>query len=242
MYPAPASHHVFTAMSACLASVLDGAGIDSTTFDADNHAAGFAVGHICGITLATAPAGTYHYLATPVIGDPAVPAGTYNSLLVTPANGGLSRVEDFDPAIHRAAINEPGSFSGNITLAAHLARHCGVTLTDPVRSGAHLESVALVAAGKVQLAAIDRMSLKLAGQDRPEAVAKIRVIGETDFHPAPPFVADGALSAGLVRELRDALLDFRRLPEFAELERLVGMTDIIVIDEARYPTMAMIGR
>ena len=235
MYPAPASADIFAAIEGQLAAVLDKAGIRS-----DKSPDRPAVRHMCGINLAIAPAGRWRYLATPVIGDPVVPGGHYNSLIITPRDGGLAAVGDFDQAVHKAAINEPGSFSGNITFAAHLARSCGVTLRSPVRSGAHLNSVTMVANGKAQLAAIDRMSFSLAHHDRPEDVAKVRVIGETTFHPAPPLVADGALEDSLVAELRDALLGCCNLPVWPEMDRILGVTDVMVMDEALYPPMATV--
>ena len=66
-----------------------------------------------------------------------------------PNNAALIVVGDFDPALHCAAINEPGSFSGTITLAAHLAETGGIDLASPLLSGAHLDSVTMVAEGKL---------------------------------------------------------------------------------------------
>ncbi|MGC6453742.1 MAG: phosphate/phosphite/phosphonate ABC transporter substrate-binding protein [Candidatus Puniceispirillaceae bacterium] len=231
MYPAPASAHIFAAIEQRLAAILDRAGVGQEAQ---------AVRHMCGITLATAPAGRWRYLATPVIGDPAVPRGHYNSLIITPRDGGLAEVGDFDPGVHIAAINEPGSFSGAITLAAHLAGTHGMALTLPLRSGAHLESVTLVAKGKAQLAAIDRMSFSLARHDRPEDVAKVRVIGETAFHPAPPLVADASLDDGLIAALGEAVLDCPSLPEWPEMARVLGVAEMMVMDEALYPPMAAV--
>ena len=70
MYPAKASASIFNIIEARLASVLDEAGIGPAQQpDAQ------VVRHMCGITLAIAPVNRWRYLATPVIGDPAVPAG-----------------------------------------------------------------------------------------------------------------------------------------------------------------------
>ena len=231
MYQAEASTAIFTAIEGQLASVL---------YKNDFAQARTVVRHVCGITLATAPAGTWRYLATPVIGDPAVARGYYNSLIITPRDNGLTKTSDFDPALHQAVINEPGSFSGAITLAAHLAGRYGVTLTSPLQSGGHLESVTMVANGQAQLAAIDRMSFLLAQHDRPQDVANVRVIEETAAHPAPPLVADGGLEDDMVAALRDALLACPSLPEWPEMTRILGVTGIIVLDEMLYPPMAAV--
>ena len=76
--------------------------------------------HEMEVMVGRAPAGRWRYLATPVIGDPVVPGGHYNSLIITPRDNGLTKTSDFDPALHQAVINEPGSFSGAITLAARI--------------------------------------------------------------------------------------------------------------------------
>lgn len=76
--------------------------------------AGFAFGQICGIEFAKADAGTYSYLATLWLADKSAPAGYYHSVLITPRQGGLEELEDFDPARHKVAINELGSFSGSV--------------------------------------------------------------------------------------------------------------------------------
>ena len=231
MYPAPASSAIFTAIERQLAAILDEAGIAPDRP---------AVRHMCGITLATAPADAWRYLTTPVIRDPAVPAGYYNSLIITPRDGGLAQLADFDAENHAVAINEPGSFSGAITLAAHLAGRMGVPLSSTVQSGAHLNSVTMVADGRAQLAAIDRTSLSLARHDRPEDVERVRVIDETDFYPAPPFVADARLDADVVTALREALLACTSLPEWPEMGRVLGVTGMMVLDEALYPPMAAV--
>ena len=241
MYPAPASRTIFTAIEQTLAAILDEAGLDAAGLDKAGIAPDrLVVRHMCGITLATAQAGAWRYLATPVIGDPAVPRGPYNSLIITPRDGGLARFADFDPERHAVAINEPGSFSGAITLAAHLASRIGAPLSSPVQSGAHLNSVTMVADGRAQLAAIDRMSLSLARHDRPEDVERVRVIDETDFYPAPPFVADARLATEVVAALRDALLACASLPEWPEMGRVLGVTGMMVMDEALYPPMATV--
>ena len=53
MYLAPPSEAVFAALGASLRAVLTEAGIDLSA----SFGAGFAVGQVCGITYATAPAG-----------------------------------------------------------------------------------------------------------------------------------------------------------------------------------------
>ena len=200
----------------------------------------FLVGQVCGITLATAPAGRFHYLATPVMDDDAVPAGRYNSLIITPREGGIENLAAFDPARHRVIINEPGSFSGDITLAAHLRRVTGHHLVTPPRSGGHLASIGMIAAGKAHLAAIDRVSFALARVACPDDVAAVRVIDETTFYPGLPFVADGAVPEHVVTVLRDKLMDFRTQPAWREMAGILQLRDLTILDAADYDIMATV--
>ncbi|MGB1356231.1 MAG: phosphate/phosphite/phosphonate ABC transporter substrate-binding protein [Candidatus Puniceispirillaceae bacterium] len=239
MYLAPPSRAAFAAladwMHAAMAGVTDGQDpVKGTTGD-------FVVGQVCGITLATAPPGRFHYLATPVMDDDAVPAGHYNSLIIAPREGGIDQLAEFDPARHRAVINEPGSFSGAITFTAHLRKAVGHELITPLLSGCHLASVAMVAAGRAQLAAIDRVSFALAGATRPGDVAAVQVIDETAFYPGLPFVADGALPSDAVARLRDRLLDFRSHPAWREMAEILRLRDLTILDAADYDIMATIG-
>ena len=101
MYLAPPSEAAFAVLGKRMRAVLEENGVDLD----GAFAAGFAAGHVCGITFATAPEGRYRYLATMVADSPELPAGYYDSLLITSARGGLSSPADFDPARHRAVIN-----------------------------------------------------------------------------------------------------------------------------------------
>ena len=170
-----------------------------------------------------------------------VPAGHYNSLIITARDGGIDDLAAFDPAHHRAVINEPGSFSGAITFAAHLRQATGHAVDSPLRSGGHLASIGMVAAGRAQLAAIDRVSFALAQAACPDDVAAVRVIDETAFYPGLPFVADGALAQQAVEVIRDRLLAFRTHPAWREMAGMLRLCDLIVLNAADYDVMATVG-
>ena len=236
MYLAPPSEAAFAVLGERMKAVLEENGVDLD----GAFAAGFAAGHVCGITFATAPEGRYRYLATMVADSPELPAGYYDSLLVTSARGGLSSPSDFDPARHCAVINETGSFSGNLTFAAHMQAAHGISLGDVMRSGAHLKSIAMVASGEADLAAIDRISFSLARHAAPDDVQGVSVIGRTASHPGIAFVADAGLPEPVIGKLRAAILAFREEPSWPELQSLLGVSDITVLDPARYAPMASV--
>jgi len=236
MYLAPASQSAFAALDDRLRSVLTNAGVNLS----GPFAAGFAVGQICGITFANAPAGQLRYLATMVADDAAVPAGHYNSLLVTQCDGGLATPAEFDPARHKAVINEAGSFSGNLTFAAYMTSRHNTGLGTVLESGGHLKSIGMVARGEADLAAIDRISFALARRTVPDDVAGVTVIGETTTWPGVPFVADASLPGAVTAALRDAILAFRDDPAWSEMKAILGLSDITVLDKDLYPPMALV--
>ena len=236
MYLAPPTEAAFAAMATLFrraAATLDWSG----DLHGDWH-----VGQVCGVILATNPANRFHYLATPSLAEDGVPPGHYNSLIITPRDGGLVAVSDFDPARHLAAINEPGSFSGAFTLIEFMRAKTGHDLSDPVCSGGHLRSVAMVAEGVVQLAAIDQASFRLAQAAMPDAVAAVKVIDETPFYPAPAFVADGALPETAVETLRGTLAAFHADPAWDELRAILGWRECCRLDRESYDVMASVGR
>lgn len=235
MYLAPPSRAAFAALDDWMEAAI--ADIEN----AENPQGNFLVGQVCGITLAKAPVGRFHYLATPVMDDDAVPEGHYNSLIITPRNGGIDTLAAYDPARHRTVINEPGSFSGAITFAAHLRQTTGHEVDSPLLSGGHLASVGMVAAGRAQLAAIDRVSFALASAARPDDVAAVRVIDETAFYPGLPFVADGALSPRMMDRLHDRLLAFRTQPAWLEMAAILRLRDMTVLNATDYDVMATVG-
>ena len=236
MYLEAPTEAAFSVLGKRLQALLEENGIDLE----GRFAAGFAAGHVCGITFATAPEGRYRYLATMVADSSELPAGYYDSLLVTSAKSGLPSPSDFDPAQHRAVINETGSFSGNLTFAAYMQATHGISLGEVVRSGAHLKSIAMVAAGEADLAAIDRISFSLARHAVPQDVDGVAVIGRTASHPGIAFVADAGLPDPVVRKLRATILEFRDDPAWVELQAILGVADITVLDPQNYAPMASV--
>ena len=116
----------------------------------------------------------------------------------------------------------------------------GTSLGEVMRSGAHLKSIAMVAAGEADLAAIDRISFSLARHAVPQDVDGVAVIGRTASHPGIAFVADAGLPDLVVRKLRATILEFRDDPAWVELQAILGVADITVLDPQNYAPMALV--
>ena len=73
-------------------------------------------------------------------------------------------------------------------------------------SGAHRASLAMVARGAADVAAIDCVVHALFARHRPAALAGTRPLGHTPQAPAPPFVTGTGVGDASTARLRTALL------------------------------------
>jgi ABC-type phosphate/phosphonate transport system substrate-binding protein len=97
------------------------------------------------------------------------------------------------------AVNGYDSLSGWVSLTAAVQPLGPVVVT-----GAHVHSVAAVAAGRADLACIDGVTWRLLERCRPAAVATLAVVGHGPLIPCLPLVTHLTLGPG-VAALREAL-------------------------------------
>lgn len=159
----------------------------------------------CGADLVGAQAGTLRAVATPRYRAPGCAGARYASIVVVAEDSPATSIEDLRGRI--AAINEPHSHSGMNALRALIApisrgeRFFGRV----VPSGAHALSLAMVARGEADVAAIDGIVHALLARHRPTALAGTRPLCRTASAPAPPYVTRASADVELVEQLRSAL-------------------------------------
>ncbi|WP_342235857.1 phosphate/phosphite/phosphonate ABC transporter substrate-binding protein [Inquilinus sp. OTU3971] len=169
-------------------------------------------------------------VATPRYAAPGCNGPRYCSLLVVRADARGDGLADFRDAI--CAVNGWDSLSGWVALAAALPepRFFRAALV----TGAHADSVAAVAAGEADIAAIDCVTYALLQRHRPAATAGLRVIGRTAQAPGLPLVtrrdADDATVEALQAALRGVLAD----PALAEARAALLIEGIEILGEADY--------
>ena len=167
---------------------------------------------LCGL-LYTQRAERLELLAAPV---PAAPRyhdrPIYFSDVIVRRESNFMRFEDLRGA--RWAFNDPGSFSGYALLRAQLADlgEAGYFCGALAESGGHMRSLALVAGGGADAAAIDSLVLDLARARDPELAAQVRVVAALGPSPIPPAVAGRHVPAALRERLRNALLGLHADP------------------------------
>jgi ABC-type phosphate/phosphonate transport system substrate-binding protein len=195
---------------------------------------GLVLGQTCGLPLVRELAGRVAVVGALDYAVPGCPPGWYRSAVVVRAGDARTTLADFRGA--RLAVNGTDSQSGWGSIlhhAAPLARG-GRFAGEIVVSGAHAESVRMVAGGAADFAAIDFVSWGYARRFRPEA-AGLRVLMLTDPTPGLPLIAAAgtdvprhrravrAALAGLDGTVRQAL----GIAGFAEL----GAADYRVVAE-----------
>lgn len=131
----------------------------------------------------------------------------YFSDVVVPVRSDAAALHDLRGA--RLAYNEAVSFSGYRALEREL-RESELTwdlFSECVRTGSHCESLARIADGIADAAAIDSHVLCLEKRRNPALARRIRTIVSLGPYPAPPIAVNFGAPAGEINALLDALPD-----------------------------------
>lgn len=178
----------------------------------------------CGYPLITAFADDLSLLLTPVYRTQGCDGGGYRSFIVVHENNPAESLEDLRGS--RCVINGPTSQSGMNVLrreVAPLARD-GRFFSDVIVSGKHPESVAMIAAGEADVAAIDCVTYGLMARHDPQSVAAVRVLTETRNAPSLPYVTRKDALPDLQNRLNAALRNA------AENSDLTAVRDDLLLD------------
>ncbi len=154
----------------------------------------------CGWPLITSLAGRVRVLGSFSYRTPDWSGDTYRSVVVGRRGTSLSEV-----AGGVAAVNGPDSLSGWVSLVWAVAGPGG-TWPGTVRwTGAHLRSLAEVAAGRADVASIDAVTLAYVRRHRPELAEHLAVLGAGPPVPTLPLVTRADAGDDEVERWRRAL-------------------------------------
>lgn len=163
------------------------------------------LGHTCGYPLMTRYAGLLEPVAAPVFDADGCDGLFYSSHFIVAADSELDSLAACRGRV--VAINGYDSNSGMNVLRhaiAPLARG-GRFFARVEPTGGHAASVAAVADGRADLAAIDCVTLALLADAEPDLFDRVRVIGSSARSAGLPFVVPaGAPAAGLADALAAA--------------------------------------
>lgn len=191
----------------------------------------------CGFPFVKRLRGRVRLVATPVYEAPGCEGPSMCSVIVV-------REENSPPSLAACAglavaINETGSNSGYNLLRAAVAPHAGGKpfFSSVVETGGHLVSMAAVSAGKADLAAIDCITYDLLRRHAPERLAGLSILERTPSGPNLPFITRLTASDEELATLRSALKAAVAAPELAEARAILGLTDVVMLDESAYDVL-----
>lgn len=199
-------------------------------------------GQTCGYPLVTSLRDRVAIVATPTYAFEGCEGPNHCSFVVTHVKSRQRSLAGFEGA--RAAINNPGSNSGmNLFrgLLAPLARgrpmFCEVVVT-----GSHAASLAAIAAGEADIAAIDCVTFGLLRRAKPELLEGVVAIAKTQSSPGLPFVINAELGKTLTAAVRVALFAALNDSALAEARADLGLTGARILGESDYHKIVEIER
>ena len=105
-------------------------------------------------------------------------------------------------------------------------------------SGRHLDSIALIAARKADVAAIDCVTFGLAAKHALHSVSAVRVLRETRAAPALPYVARSNAPEEARKRSEAALQDAMANPNLGEIREALLLYGFIELSFTDYAVMS----
>ncbi|WP_201781285.1 phosphate/phosphite/phosphonate ABC transporter substrate-binding protein [Sphingomonas sp. Leaf357] len=183
-------------------------------------------GQICGYPLLSDPDLALRVIGVPVYDVPDCAAGQHVSHIVTRNDDPGTTLADYRG--RRAAINARNSNTGHNLFRAAIAplAHDGRFFDSVIETGSHRASVAAVARGDAEIAAIDAVTHAALRRFEPDAAAGLRILDVTAPSPTLPFVTARSTSIETVAALRIALAEIIADPALAEARDALFLTNI----------------
>ena len=188
----------------------------------------------CGYPLMTRLQGQVRVVATPVYSHPGCEGALSGSFLIVRADAVVSSIAELRGGV--AAINDWASNTGMNLLRRTIAPHAveGRFFAHITNSGSHRASLAMVARGEADVAAIDCVTFGNLARFAPEMVAGLHILVETAKTPGLPLITRTTAGADEIALLRAALGDFAQDPAAAPLRDTLGLTGFAVLAQSAY--------
>jgi ABC-type phosphate/phosphonate transport system substrate-binding protein len=199
-------------------------------------------GQTCGYPFVTALRDRVTLIATPIYSFEGCDGASHCSFIVVSARSRGRSLAGFEGA--RAALNSRDSNSGmNLFrgLFAPIARGRPM-FSQVIVTGSHTASLAAIADGAADIAAIDCVSYALLRRDRPELFDNVATIARTPSSPGLPFVMNAELGKSLAAAVRVALFAALNDPALADARETLGLEGATMLSEAEYQKVAEIER
>jgi len=233
MYDFPATAPALDAVWAGVAERLRAAGVDAPatlTRGVDLptvwRAPDLLLGQTCGYPYRHGLQDLVEIVATPAFGFEGCEGATHVSFLVVRRDDPRAELTEFRGA--RAAINGYDSNTGMNLLRARVAPLAGgrAFFERVVVTGAHVASLAAVAAGEADIAAVDCVTFGLVARDEPQRLEGLRKLGRTPSAPCLPFITSLKLPPELRAQVRKSLFEAFAAPELAPARMRLGIVGL----------------
>ena len=196
----------------------------------------------CGYPLMTSLLGQVRLVATPRYRAFGCNGSEHGSALVVHAQDYTSDLAGLRG--RRCAANQRHSNTGMNLLRATVADFAGgkpffqsVTWT-----GSHRASLAMVAAGQADLAAIDVVTLAQLSRIEPQLASQVRTLGWTEATPGLPLITSAETDDGTIELLRAALFEIASAPDHAVLRDELLLDGFDLVPEGAYGSILALER
>lgn len=188
----------------------------------------------CGYPLETVFAGQAVRLGAPCYDAPGCDGPSHRAFFIVRSESPAQVLEDLRGGVY--LLNSPVSNSGmNLPRRALAEIAGGMPLFRAViETGGHPASLDRLLRGEGDAASIDCVTWAFWSQHRPEAAARLRIVGETPVSPSIPFVTSVATPPDIVEILRGALRRLAREPRYASVRRDLLLDDIVDVPDSAY--------
>ena len=188
----------------------------------------------CGYPFVTSLAGRVSLLATPCYDAPGCDGPDYCSLVIVRKDAPWEAFGDLRG--HRCAVNGMDSWSGHHAIRLLIALEGGQDgcFCRATATGSHADSIAAVAGGQADFAAVDCVTHATLARHRPSAVAATRVLCRTPAMPGLPLIAGRAATAREIAAMREGLAAAAADPGLAEARKALGIVGMHFPPESEY--------
>lgn len=203
---------------------------------------GLLLGQTCGYPYVTRLKDMVTLIATPEYSFPGCEGASHRSFVIRRAGDPRRRLSEFRGAV--AAVNAHDSNTGMNLFRAAIAPIAGGApfFRAILVTGSHEASVAAVADGRANLAAIDCVSFALLGRGRPELIERVAVVAESPASPNLPFIASGTLPTSTIAAVRQALFGALDDPSLAETRATLGLAGARILVQPDYEIVVALER
>ena len=203
---------------------------------------GLLLSQCCGADLVGRYAGTLALVATPLYRAPGCDGGWYSSVVLVAEDSPATEISDLRNSV--CVVNSYESHSGANALRALVAplSRQGRFFSRIVTSGSHPASVAAVAQGEADVAAIDCVTYACLERYRPTRLQGTRRLCYTARAPGIPFVTRAGSDANRIRHLQSALLEAFEEPEVRAAGAAVFIDGVEILPPSAYERIVELQR